>query len=207
MKNHCYAIMVTLSLWIGYPAIAQDKGSAVPPPSTKLESFLAKRGLIFIRDIFSAGKVERKKTDTIGGRDFTTTEYWVYIAALAVYEPGHENSKIKGLQCSVVDFRGRGSSSNVSFLDLDEAESLSVALQYLIDLAAKWKGQDVGEKEVFFVTKDDFKIGFSQEKSGEPRFFVSSGRIGATSLALSSVDELSQLKKLVDSGVDWLKKQ
>ena len=211
MKFLVYFSVISLSLLpVGVQAQDTKAATATTPqqvPSTKLEAFLSKRGVIFIRDFNNLGKIEKKKTETIGTQNFTTTEYWVTVTALAVYEPAKEAVKMKGLQCDLTDFRGRGLDTNMSFLDLDEAESLSKALGYLTELSGKWQGQNVGEKEVYFTTKDDFKVGFSQEQEKQAKAFVQSGRIGRTTIRLSSIDELTQLKSLVDSGIEWLKKQ
>jgi hypothetical protein len=197
-------------------AIAQNDTPSVP--STKLETFLSKKGLLLIRDFYVPGRIVRYgegKADSIkvfANYDemyaVTSFHYNTYaeVTAVTAYEPGKETAKTKGLNIDVVEVARNGNDST-STLDLEEAESLSSALDYLVKLSDKWKGQDVGSKEAYFVTKDDLKIAIDQEGTKPPKFFLISGRIGSARMTLLNAENLTGLKTLVDQGVEWLKKQ
>jgi hypothetical protein len=210
MKN--IFIATTLSL-LFLPVLCSAEEAAPPdapaarpaaPPATKLEAFLGKRGFLVVRDFQDAGKVERShksqySTDML-------SDYWVNVTALTVYEPGKENVRLKGLQLSLADFRnitkyGTGLRSGLSFVDLEEADSLSKALQYLLDLEGKWKGQDVGGKEAYFTTKDDFKVLLAQTADKPASYYLT---IDGNSLSFTS-EEIAALKAAVDKGMGLLK--
>ncbi len=112
-------------------------------PATKLEQFLAKKGKLIIKDFHKAG--------VLHGQYGTKTT----VAALTIYEPGKETDKIRGLQIEVCE----GERSDTSFLDMDEVESLSQSIAYMITLLEKWQGKNRDYK-VIFSTKGDFKLGF-----------------------------------------------
>jgi hypothetical protein len=213
MKNIIAAGAISLLL---FPVLCSAQETAPPatapttvvkpisPPATKLEAFLGKRGLLVIRDFQDAGKVEKTRKSQYSAEPLT--DYWVNVISLTVYEPGKENVRLKGLQLSLADFRnitkyGTGLRSGLSFVDLEEADSLSKALQYLLDLEGKWKGQNVGGKEAYFTTKDDFKVLLAQTADKPASFHLT---IDGNSINFSSA-EISQLKASVDKGIELLK--
>jgi hypothetical protein len=116
---------------------------------------------------------------------------------LTIYEPGKETDKIRGLRIEVYE-GGRLERSDTSFLDMDEVESLSQAITYMLSLLEKWNGNDREYTEVIFSTKGDFILGFYQ-KGTEVQAFSKSGIIAAASCYFST-DELSKLKAIVDKG-------
>jgi hypothetical protein len=212
MKNTIAASVISLLL---SPALCSAQETAPPetapaavatisvPPATKLEAFLGKRGLLVIRDFQESGKIEQTRKSQFSKE--MLTDYYVMVTALTVYEPGKETASLKGLQVSMSDFRGvtkygTGFRSGLSFVDLEEADSLSKALQYLVDLADKWKGQDVGSKEAYFTTKDDLKVLLAQTNAKPASFYLT---IDGNSITLS-LKEISQLKMSVDIGVKLL---
>ena len=162
--------------------------------STKLETFLAKKGILIIKELYGLGEV--------GG----AYDSKVKIDAIVAYVPGKEDLKIKGLRIEVTDSRR----SQTSLIDIDEAESLSKALQYMIDLAKRWKKTGRRYTEVIFSTKGGFKIGFYQ--SGDKQTgFVSSGYIAETYCFFKDIDmmenpivKLKFIKDMVDGGLKLL---
>ena len=131
----------------------------------------------------------------------------ITVNALAVYEPGGEKTKVKGLQFSLYKYERSGSDSNLSFVDVDEARSLSKALQYLVDASGKPKEDAIESREVKFSTRDDLVIILSQSKDGSSSAYVTSGTIGRVDIELLSVQDLNDLRDMVDKGIAWLEKQ
>lgn len=86
---------------------------------------------------------------------------------------------------------------------MDEMESLSKALQYMISLSAKWKDTKKAYTEIIFTTKGDFNLGFYQQGT-EQSAFSSSGYIGKASCFFSSMQDLSSVKSIVDKGLKIL---
>lgn len=129
-------------------AYAQQQGQK--EPATKLEQFLAKKGKLIIKDSEEAGVLKGQY-----GTKIT-------VDALAIYEPAKEAEKIRGLRIEVYG-GGRLERSDASFLDMDEVESLSQAITYMISLLEKWQGKSREYTEVIFSTKGDFQLGFYQK--------------------------------------------
>lgn len=126
-----------------------------------MEAFLGKKGELIVKDFYKLGEV--------AGRYGSKIEFSV----LVIYEPGKESQRIRGLKIKVSE-GGRYERSNTSFLDLEEIESLSKALEYMGELSARWKDIKKEYTEVVFSTKDDFRIGFYQT-GNELTAFSSSG--------------------------------
>ena len=183
--------------------------AAEPPaaaPATKLEAFLGKRGSLIVRDFKRAGAIRGDEQRTSTG--ITLHNSFITVTALSVYEPGKENVKLKGLQVEISQAVGRGVwSKSLSFVDAEEAESLSKALHYLSDLTTKWKGQDVGQKEVYFKTQAELKIGINQTGAKDVMVWAIGGDFKKAQSNITAVDGLTTLKGLVDQGVAWLKTQ
>jgi hypothetical protein len=166
-------------------------GQQVPQkePATKLEEFLAKKGKLIVKDSHEAG--------VLHGQYGTK----ITIGALTIYEPGKEEDKIRGLRIEVYE-GGRLERSDTSFLDMDEVESLSQAISYMITLLDRWQGSAREYTEVIFSTKGDFILGFYQ-KGTQVQAFSKSGLIGAASCYFPPGD-LSKLRAIVDKGSSLL---
>lgn len=179
-------VSVLLLLFLGACSNGQSVAPGQPQkqaeqPGTKLEAFLGTRGRLVVKDSYGIGQV-----GNLGSAEMD---------ALVIYEPG-SSQKIKGLRVEVTE-GGRLERSSVSFIDLDELQSLSEALSYMSNLAAKWNGQ-VHEPytEVIYSSKGEFKVGFFQ-KGTETSGFVSSGSIGPAR-AFLKVSDFDHLKTMVD---------
>lgn len=160
-------------------------------PSTKLEQFLSKKGKLIIKDSYEAG--------SLSGQYGTR----ITVGALTIYEPGKEVEKIRGLRIEI-ESGGKFERTNTSFLDMDEIESLSQAISYMLSLLDKWKGTHRDYTEVIFSTKGDFKLGFYQ-KDTELQAFAKSGVIG-TATCYFPTSDLPKFKTIIDKGRELLKK-
>jgi hypothetical protein len=78
---------------------------------------------------------------------------------LTITDASSQNAKIKRLRIEVTE-AGKFKKEDTSFLDLDEVESLSKALTYMMELSEKWKGTNRPYTEVVFSTRGSFQIGF-----------------------------------------------
>jgi len=179
----CVTVLLSLCSF----AQTKEADKAKEPP-TKLEAFLARKGRLVIKDSYELGGIRGT-----GKLD---------LDALAIYEPGAETQKTKGIRIQITE-AGRLETSNTSFLDLDEVETSSKAISYMLDTANKWKtaGRDA-YSEVIYSTKGDFKLGFYQ-KASERGAFASSGYVGKAD-AFFELEELLHLKALLDKGLTVL---
>ncbi|HQJ39922.1 MAG TPA: hypothetical protein PK449_00005, partial [Exilispira sp.] len=162
-------------------AQGENEGETKEPP-TKLEAFLAKKGNLIVKDFYKLGEV--------AGRYGSKIEF----SALVIYEPGQESQRIRGLKIDITE-GGKYERSNTSFLDLEEIESLSKALEYMGDLSAKWQNIKKEYTEVVFSTKDDFNIGFYQIGS-EQVSFSTIGYIGKATCFFFSMQDLNSVKTI-----------
>ena len=180
-------VLVLVPLIVSAQVKKEDKAKE---PATKLEAFLAKKGKLIIKEFYDLGQMP--------GRYGSKVKF----TALVIYEPGQESQRVRGLKIEVSE-GGRYERSNTSFLDLEEIESLSKGIEYMIGLSAKWKGINKEYTEVVFSTKGDFNIGFYQ-KGAEQGAFSSSGYIGKVTCFFFSVQDLSSVKAIADRGLKLL---
>lgn len=123
---------------------------------TKLEKFVAKKGVTFIRDLYHI------KPDIINNSNKA-----LKLEAVVVYRVETENEKLKGLKISVCDQKtAEGTESlfcsDYWYLDLDELEGLSKALMYIHEFSNEWKTIKREDTSVTFISKGDFMIRFNQ---------------------------------------------
>lgn len=193
MKKFLIIVLCAL-VFLPLMASAQvKKEGEAKEPATKLEAFLAKKGKLIVKDFYKLGKV----ACSFGSK--------IEFSALVIYEPGQERHKIRGLKIEVTE-GGRLERSNTSFLDLEEIESLSKALEYMAGLSTKWEDIKKEYTEVIFSTKGDFEIGFYQ-RGTEQASFSSSGYIGKASCFFPSMQDLNSVKTIADKGLKLLSKK
>ena len=192
MKKYLIAVLLVVFFFTPGILLAQAKEEEKPKePPTKLEAFLAKEGKIVVRDEYRLGTL--KKLGTIEFR------------ALVLYEPGMESQRIKGIGVEITE-PGRVERKRVSFLDLEEIESVSKAITYMADLAEKWKGQTrEAYTDVTFSAKGDFKIGF-YHAGAKRSIFMYAGYALQTS-AFMGVEDFPEIKAILDKGLSLLKQK
>lgn len=198
MKQFFAATGLFLSLAL--PTIAQETAPVAPAekaPVTKLDVFLAKKGILLIRDDYSTGRIEGQKDDFAS----------VSISAVTVYQPGDEKNKVKGLRFSGYrsSLNGR-SEQGIVTLDIEEGLELVKALDYLTDLEGKWTKEALdkkAEKSASFSTKGDFEVSYSVYQDLKMRRIST----GDFSMVIDTPEKFTQLKSAVNEGLAWLAKQ
>jgi len=174
----------------GQPSVQVKDADEEKELATKLESFLAERGKLIVKEFYALGEVRGS---------YQTS---VKLSAVVLYTPGEEDERVRGLRFTV-EGGGTLKRSNISFLDLEEIEGLSKAIDYVISLSEKWKAVQKDYIEVEFSTEGDFSIGFYQ-KGIKQKAFMSSGRIGRVMVHFSKVEKLSAVKAMADRGLKLL---
>jgi len=181
--------LVILIILIAVPSLslAQEELIDKGPSSTQLESFLSRKGRLMVKDFYRLG-------ETFGeGRTS------IIFDAIVISEPGLQNKKIKGIRIEINE-GGRLERKTFSFLDLEEVEGLSKAIDYIIELAEKWKGVEREPyTEVSYSSKSNFTVGFFQ-KEKERSGFVKNGVAGSASLFIET-ERFIMLKKMLDKGI------
>jgi hypothetical protein len=151
-----------------------------PQFKTKLEGFLAHKGIVVIKEFHSLGSIGDAKLDT-----------------LTLYEPGNEQQKIKGLRIEVKEGGSYGR-DETSFLDLEEVDALVKGLDYIDKVATDWDKSNRAYTEIFFSTKGDFKVGFYIE-NGREQAFIQSGSIGSA-MTFVSIKDLAKMRQMIGNG-------
>jgi len=180
-------IILMLFWWVSITMIyAQDLGAFFrTEPATKLESLLNKEGLI-VRGFQYVGEIYGAS----GGMRFI---------AVKVHELDKEDQVVRGLKIEIVD---KNQKKDASFLDLEEAENLSKAIQEMMNMLSKWEGMDTEEYvEIVFSTKGGFAIMVTREGLSRGAF---SSIKEYTKCIFSSPKELATAKAIVDKGLKLL---
>jgi hypothetical protein len=108
--------------------------------------------------------------------------------------------RIPGLRIGLHDDAKPVARSSSSFLDIDEAASLSRALTSMIELAGKWTGrEDQRSTDVSFTTVGGFAIGI-HEAGRVQRGFLSSGVADPVRTSIEVADFVT-LKLAVDQAI------
>ena len=86
---------------------------------------------------------------------------------MVIYEPNKENERLKGLKINVCERKSAEEFESVAcsdywYLDLDEVENLSKALEYMCDFSNEWKNVKREDTSVTFMSKGDFIVRFNQ---------------------------------------------
>ena len=174
-------------------AVNLEKESGTEEAPTKLQMFLGQKGKLIIKDFYELGEVAGRRGSKIK------------LEAVVLYEPGLESESIKGLKIEITS-GGEYQRSDTSFLDLDEVESLSEAIRYMLDLGTKWKDTAREYTEVIFSTKGDFEMGFAQV--GTRQIPVASiGRVGEVLCPFRKFEDLTSMKDIVDEGLKVLREK
>jgi hypothetical protein len=159
---------------------------------TKLQKFLSQKGTLIIKDFYRLGNLP--------GLYSTAMNF----DAIVFYEPGKEEARVKGLKIEITEQKTYGQNSETAFLDLEELESLSKALQYMSSLKESWKDKPKEYTEVIFETKGNFKAGFYKQKD-EINAFASCGYINGAHCFFKATDELLGIKNKIDEAISLLK--
>lgn len=192
MKKVCMILVLCLAMMIAYgQTLAQvEDADEEKELATKLESFLAERGKLIVKEFYTLGEVRGS---------YQTS---VKLSAVVLYTPGEEDERVRGLRFTV-EGGGTLKRSNISFLDLEEIEGLSKAIDYVISLSEKWEAVQKDYTEVEFSTEGDLTIGFYQ-RGIKQKAFMSSGRIGRVMVHFSKVEKLHSIKVMADRSLKLL---
>jgi hypothetical protein len=142
-----------------------------PEPTTKIEAFTAKTGVVVIQGFTNVGRIDRQ-----GG---------VSVDARQMLDASNPASGVYGISVEVKQ-AGRMTQSNSSFIDIDEVDALVRGLDYIAKVTRSVTA--LNDFEVSYRTKGDFTITVFTASSGELSVSVASGRIGGTRAFLHMSD-------------------
>lgn len=168
------AILLSASL-----AVAQDVPEVQKSPSTKIEAFSARTGIVLIRGYSEMGAINGMGKVSVDAREFR--------------DASNPKNQELGITIEVKE-TGRLERENRSFIDYDEISSLVKGIEYIGKIDKNVTAMN--SFEAMYKTKGDFSITTFSNSSGEVSAAISSGRIGKTTAYLS-LDELNKLKDLI----------
>lgn len=185
MKKILIAAILSFPLVISAQELADV---SKPLPTTKLEAFSARTGIVLVKGYTSLGTVNGMGRVSIDVREFR--------------DASNPKSAQYGVAFEVKE-AGRLERENTSFIDEDEIDSLMRGLDYIskIDRSVT----TFGNFEAHYKTKGDLSFVVFSGRAGEVSFALTSGRIGKTQafLKLSDVEQirllLSEAKKTIAS--------
>lgn len=171
---------------------------------TKIEEFLSKKGILFIKDFYEIGSIS-SDSRLYGKLDFN---------AIIIYKPDANTDSIKGLKVDIhtkeyLVYSSYDKSETV-FLDLDELVELSAAIQYMYNLVDKWEAIKQEYTEVSYRTIGNFEIVLFPESTATDgkdklNFAVKTGYSGTTCYFQNDIaNSLKLLKEIFDKGIKKL---
>lgn len=158
---------------------AQDQSEVgKSQPSTKLEAFSARTGIVLIKGFANVGVVNGLGRVSIDAREFR--------------DASNPKQAQYGITIEVKE-SGRLERASISFIDEDEVDSLIGGLEYISKIDRNVTS--LGNFEAQYRTKGDFAMTVFSGKGGEISLAVSSGRIGRASafLKLSDADQIRSI--------------
>jgi hypothetical protein len=166
-------------------AFAQQKDD-VYVPKTKLEAAALQQGVLLVKDYLEVK---------------TKLPAQVTIDALRIYEPGKEQSAVKGLYIQMTT-GGEQSHTRTAFIDFDEGQGLSIALGSMVETMNSWAGSVHEYTVVGYTTKGEMMAGFLQ-KGKKITPFITIGREFPESVLLD-FNDMTLLKNAVDNALTLL---
>ncbi|HEX2827718.1 MAG TPA: hypothetical protein VHP37_15300 [Burkholderiales bacterium] len=178
--NKCIAALSAIPLIYG-AAFAQDvPDPAKAQPTTKLEAFSARTGVVVIKGYSSLGILIGTGRVTIDSREFR--------------DASNPRNREYGITIAVKEV-GRSERESTSYIDSDEIDSLIRGIDYIAKIDKSVT--TMNEFEAQYRTRGDFAITtFSSSRGEEIRVAISSGRIGRTT-AFFKLSDLRDLKDLI----------
>jgi len=160
---------------------------------SKLENFLSKKGVIYVKDFYDLGDIGGD------GAEFK---------ALVCYELNLESVKLKGIWIRIssyddVRYRKKYLTSNVSFIDLYEAEILSSTLKKMMSIYNNSKNKTIDFQKVYRSASDDNVVVTLVHESDNVTIYITNGGIQRNTFS-GDIKKLNELISILDNGIKLL---
>lgn len=162
------------------------------PAGSQIGQLMELKGTLFVKFFYPVTEITGHWL--AGGR--------ISLEAAVIFEPGKEAERLRGLRVEVME-SGKEAITRAAFLDLDEIQSASRAVGYMLEMAKEWEGKKRDYSEVAFTTKDNFRIVFWQNGK-EQRAAITCGLISPAKVYLANVQMLEQLRNGFDKALTVL---
>jgi len=177
----------------------EDKTEPQNESGTKLEKFVAKKGITFVRDLYH-----------IKPGISNSSNKALKLEGVVIYEPNKENERLKGLKINVCDKKTAEefepfACSDYWYLDLDEVENLSKALEYMREFSNEWKNVQREDTSVTFMSKGDFIIRFNQWDTNQEVYLPYQNN--KEKFYFDNMESLTAFKEQVDNALKLIREK
>jgi len=158
--------------------------------NTKAQTFIAKRGALVMKEIFTIGLLAGKYNSKIGIDTFIFTVMKVA-----------QTDRTCGI---MITLKTDNDGLQTCFIDEDELPELVNGINYLDEKLMQLHHCVPNQIELAYITKDGFKVGFvvKPDPNPNPSFFCSAREAES---AFLPAEQLPQLRALIEKGIDYLK--
>ena len=166
---------------------------------TKLEKFVARKGITFVRDLYHI------KPDISNSSNKA-----LKLEGVVIYEPDKENERLKGLKINVCEKKPADESETLActdywYLDLDEVENLSKALEYIREFSNEWKNVQREDTSVTYMSKGDFIIRFNQWETNQEVYLPYQNN--KEKFFFDNIDSLAAFKEQIDNALKLIREK
>jgi hypothetical protein len=155
----------------------------VPAPLTKLEAFAAKTGTLSATETYSLLGIYGEKSCSIR------------LQVIIMYEIGREAEKVQGLRVEISDLTRKN--TVVAYVDLDELDNMSRAINSMLDLNQKGTSfTNPASKEMSFSSTGGLKLAMVQRDTEKE--LVVSHRFEDVSCVVNRDTSVIELKTAID---------
>lgn len=157
-------------------------------PPTAVGKFLAKRGLLVIKQFREIGKIECNYG--------TTLVVSTLVLAVAKGSTGEQTFGLK------FEHESQDGLQESCLVDFDELKELLLAIKHLISLSDKTETEEFDYTEFEYQTKDFLRVGFYQEPKGRQQAFFDVSPGG--SMMFIGFGDLRRIFELIKRGREYL---
>jgi hypothetical protein len=162
----------------------------IPAPLTKLETFAAKTGSLLATESYTLIRIYGEKSCSIR------------LQVIVMYEIGREDEKVQGLRVEIADSTQKN--SIFAYVDLDELENLSRAINSMLDLNQKGTSfTNPFSKELFFSSTGGLRFAMVQKDTQKE--LVVTHRFADGSCIVSRDTSVIELKTAIDKVLEELR--
>jgi hypothetical protein len=158
------------------------------PQGTKAGRFLARRGVLLLKEFRDIGRME----DNYGAW-MTMKTFIVSIAKSSTTQPD--------VTYSVSLEQVKDEQEVSALMDYEEVEELDKALQYIGKLAVRLAKEKRDYTEVIYRTKDSVQFGFYQEKNGNQQAFIN---LNARSHFFIAIEDFEDFREILGQATSHL---
>ncbi len=166
----------------------RDIAPKAQEPATNAGRFLAKRGIVVMKEFKDFGKLRC---------DYgTTLTISTLIFAIVQREAGERTFGIK------MEHENPESYDESCLLDFDELKELLLAIKYLLKLSKETANKPCDYTEFQYISRDELKFGYFQESTGRQQPFIDVSPGGG--MMFITFEQLKTIFNMVKAGRDHL---